>query len=511
MTCCSTTCRKWTSFGFSLGFLVSGFLLIFGWKSLFDTITNYELSLRSGTFQYKAWLDPPVDIYMDLFPFNWTNVDEFRKSKVWVKPRLEETGPYTFSIRLSRDNVKFNDNGTVSYNTIRTYHFVPERSNGSMDDILTVLDPVQMTIASVLKDKHYLIQRGTHYFLRRFNLTLDLSTTIRQLSFEGVRHPAMDFAERLRLMKGYDIPYDKFGWFYTRNGSASFEGDYTSWTGEGDIRKAGIIDEWNHSKHSSSYTGECSRVDGSSGDVFHPVNDDPTFSLFQADFCGKVTLERNGSDTVDDIEGNLYISTDKMFDNGTKYPERACFNPPGVTVENGLRNLTLCQYHAPAFISLPHFYLGDASLREAIDGMHPDPDKHKMYFLLEPTLGVPLKAHIVFQANMKLYSVSPIDSFKSVQNTTIPMMWIRVNSGMPDNYGSLIKLSFVAPTIGVCIGYSFVVLSLFLCGCGVMLEIKMRKGEHSYYNYVTNLFSKGSFSVTPLTAADVMSNDNNSV
>lgn len=48
---------------------------------------------------------------------------------------------------------------------------------------------------------------------------------------------------------------------------------------------------------------------------------------------------------------------------------------------------------APAFASFPHFYLGDPSLLENIEGLKPDPEKHNSYIDIHPTLGMPLGAN----------------------------------------------------------------------------------------------------------------------
>lgn len=68
--------------------------------------------------------------------FNWTNPDELLDPN--VKPHLVEMGPYVFMEKHKRVNVQFNtNNDTVSFNQIRTWHFVPEMSNGTLDDYVT--------------------------------------------------------------------------------------------------------------------------------------------------------------------------------------------------------------------------------------------------------------------------------------------------------------------------------------------------------------------------------------
>lgn len=72
-----------------------------------------------------------------------------------------------------------------------------------------------------------------------------------------------------------------------------------------------------------------------------------------------------------------------MLDNGTLYPEAACFCNGGC-VPAGVSNLTVCRYGAPAFASFPHFYLADSFFTDNVRGMRPDKEKHQFYLTLEP-------------------------------------------------------------------------------------------------------------------------------
>lgn len=67
--------------------------------------------------------------------FNWTNTHEVENPD--VKPILTECGPYVFLENHKRTNITWNENGTVTYNQIRTWHFMPDMSNGSLDDEIT--------------------------------------------------------------------------------------------------------------------------------------------------------------------------------------------------------------------------------------------------------------------------------------------------------------------------------------------------------------------------------------
>lgn len=68
--------------------------------------------------------------------FNWTNADEIQAKN--YKPNLTEVGPYVFLEKHKRVNVTFHpENDTVSFDQIRTWHFMPNMSVGTLDDNIT--------------------------------------------------------------------------------------------------------------------------------------------------------------------------------------------------------------------------------------------------------------------------------------------------------------------------------------------------------------------------------------
>lgn len=72
--------------------------------------------------------------------FNWTNTQDLYDPD--IKPLLTEVGPYIFREHYNRTNVTSNDNGTITFHQIRTWQFMPEMSNGSMDDEITNLNVI---------------------------------------------------------------------------------------------------------------------------------------------------------------------------------------------------------------------------------------------------------------------------------------------------------------------------------------------------------------------------------
>lgn len=75
-------------------------------------------------------------MYLKFMMFNWTNAHEIQAAN--YKPNLTEVGPYVFLEKHKRVNITFHpENDTVSFDQIRTWHFVPTMSVGTLDDNIT--------------------------------------------------------------------------------------------------------------------------------------------------------------------------------------------------------------------------------------------------------------------------------------------------------------------------------------------------------------------------------------
>ena len=79
---------------------------------------------------------------MKVYYFNVTNAEEILRDRNGTKPDIQEVGPYVYRQFTDLRNVTWNDNDTVTYYKNKTYFYQPNLSNGSLDDIVTVINPV---------------------------------------------------------------------------------------------------------------------------------------------------------------------------------------------------------------------------------------------------------------------------------------------------------------------------------------------------------------------------------
>lgn len=89
--------------------------------NLVNLVMDKELAIREGGLSYKWWKQPPVTPRLQIYIYNVTNADEFLNNG--EKPDLQELGPYVYLQRWEKTDIKFNDNGTVTYKIKKTFVF----------------------------------------------------------------------------------------------------------------------------------------------------------------------------------------------------------------------------------------------------------------------------------------------------------------------------------------------------------------------------------------------------
>lgn len=139
---CSVPQKKYWIWGCSAFWLLFALVLGLIWPMLSSKILYSMLELKEGSLTYNNWIEVPIPMYAEFFMFNWTNPEEVRNPN--VKPHFVQMGPYVFAEHHVRNDVQFFDNSTVAYNQTRTWEFVPERSNGTLEDKVTTLNTIAL-------------------------------------------------------------------------------------------------------------------------------------------------------------------------------------------------------------------------------------------------------------------------------------------------------------------------------------------------------------------------------
>merc|ERR1712080_19308 len=289
-----------------------------------------------------------------------------------------------------------------------------------------------------------------------------------------------------------NIPFDRFGWVYSRNGSEDYDGEFQMWTGEDDIYKVGQITMWNRKDNVGNFfPAPCDRLEGSAGEFF-PMDQSPTsVSYFTSDLCRPIHFNFKEETEILGIPGYKYHLDRGFLGNSTFNATNACYNPNvdlvvdlpfdylteepmkyrpyqgevNLPLPNGLLNVSSCKYNAPSYVSLPHFYKADPTL---LDQFHPDSDlhpteeKHSSYITMMPKEAIPLEVAIRLQINVlyRPFDGCPVDIFANVPPTFYPAIWFETHTMLTDDMAGDLKMLEIVPELGTYIG-------MFSLGMGV--------------------------------------------
>lgn len=492
--------RPWTNKSVGLGLLgllliITSACLYFLWPVIFHHILQKEMPLSPTSKAFEVWNDtstlPPM--YMRIRFFNWTNPQDLRVKG--QKPILEEVGPYVFREVRQKADVKFHpENNTVSYFYRRWWYFVPELTNGSLSDPIMQLDTVAISAKHKVRYRDEMMQSTLSFLLS--SSSVHIMKTVGELLFDGYDDSLIKLG-RLATM-GEDIPpFDKFGWFYMRNGSTMFDGHFNMDTGAADISQFGVLKKWNHKDTTPFFRSPCNVVEGSAGEFWPPYRRKDEIVLFSGDLCRPLTYEYTESTFHNGLEGYRYLLSEKTLGNNTRrrYPhDQAKYFEPTTTTEDffeaehssevtdspdedpdvvnigncycngkctpvGLMNVSSCRYGAPVFVSLPHFHRADPSLRERVVGLNPDEELHDFAITLEPTTGIPLKVSARLQVNVLLEPSKIVSLYKEVPTIYFPVFWFTLDVEATDEFVDDLKTLLSLPDV-----FRYIAVILFLVG-----------------------------------------------
>ncbi len=196
---------------------------------------------------------------------------------------------------------------------------------------------------------------------------------------------------------------------------------FTIYTGQDDISKAKQIIEFNGEDEISTWATPMD-VGGSDGTQFAPglSLEDDTLEVFQPDLLRKVEFKLSETVQMHGIDMFRYKLSEDTFKP----------SPEFYMDTEGLANLSL-EYGIPAYLSKPHFLDADSSVRNAIIGMNPDPDKHETYIDVEPITGITMNVRGRLQINFK---VAPTDLwYTNIQEIYAPILWVEKEAEIPEN------------------------------------------------------------------------------
>ncbi|XP_015188177.1 PREDICTED: protein croquemort-like isoform X1 [Polistes dominula] len=479
----SATKMKQSSLKFIIILVIGLMLLVVGsiaasfWSSIFNWFLLRELTLTPTSTIYNLWKETPIPMHLKFYFFNLSNPDVFNDLSK-NKPMLVEMGPYVFREIDYKINQVWNDNGTVTFQRRKVWYFDENLSKGKLTDKVTNLDPIVVTMGQLMKNKPIIIREIANKLIQAVNKGLTMTKTVGEVLFDGYKDELLIVAKKFNLT---NIPFTKFAWFYDRNNSDTFDGTFNMLTGKNNIHEMGIVKEWNFQNKTNYYKDSCGVINGTNGDLWPPLMDNKTASIFVPDICTYVTLTYQNQSLYQSIEGSKFISDETMLDNGDIVKSRKCFCMNETTCEpSGVLDVSKCKYGAPAFISLPHFYLADSSYGRAVEGLKPLREKHETFVIIEPKSGVPLEVKAQLQLNLMVEPIDGMSIFKYVRKTYMPMLWFTQEATLTSDYVSQVKFLLILPKLGLitCIGISAIGILITFIGIFVYIRQKWQTEDN---------------------------------
>jgi len=425
-----------------------------------------ELTFTDNSSSYNHYEDTPLytKTFMKVYYFDCVNAEAVMNDK--VKPLLRQVGPYTFREEREKTDITFSPDGNlVDFKWKKTWFFDPALSNGSLDDEIWTLNVIAVSAAESTRwpgrwgqDDYPFMQYMMNDTLKQENESLFMRARIGNLTFDGLDSPLIqmgDLGGDIGDAINASIPYDRFGWFYSRNMSSDYEGQYQMFTGEDLINKAGQISQWNSlSDLSYLYPQPCDQLYGSVGEFFPKERN--SISLFSSDLCRPVFFNYKEDTEVSGIPGFKYWLDSMFIGNATTNTSNSCYNPePDLVINypdlsyatinetlnmpliNGLLNISACQkWSAGTYVSLPHFYLADPVLLDQFDersDLHPNEEDHSSYMSIMQGTDIPLESALRFQINILYRPLPWIKIFEDLPPTFYPAMWYEVTSELAES------------------------------------------------------------------------------
>ncbi|KAM8716243.1 hypothetical protein ACLKA7_003171 [Drosophila subpalustris] len=470
-------------FGFCLGLF--GILCGMFWEDIFNWIKHKEMALAPDTQVYENWKTPPMELHLDIYMYNWTNPEEF--GNLSSKPILQQLGPYRFIDKPDKIDIVWHpENNSVTYRRRSLYYFDAAGSVGSLDDEVTTLNAVTLSAAATAKHWSSVKRGFVDTGLKIYDREISVTKTVDEMLFTGYSDPMIDAAIALPIFGDeVKVPFDKFGWFYTRNGSADLTGVFNVYTGADDLTKLGQMHSWNYQTHTGYFESYCGLTNGSAGE-FQPPQLQPggSVGLFTPDMCRTLRLDYEDTLEIEGVQGYKFTGGARSVDNGTLYPENLCFCG-AKCVPSGVMNVTACRFDSPVFMSYPHFYNADQYYLDQVEGLQPNKEDHEFYMVVEPRTGIPLEVAARFQVNMLVEPIEGITLYTDVPRIFFPLIWfeqkVRITPELADQL-KMLPLVLLAGQIfaGVCLTIGLILL------CWTPARHLLNSCRHREYNVKAN-------------------------
>lgn len=175
------------------------------------------------------------------------------------------------------------------------------------------------------------------------------------------------------------------------------------------------------------------------------------------------------------IPAYRYTLPENVFNTPDLTPSNQCYCDLdlGECPLQGVFNATPCTFGAPIFMSFPHFYNADSSLKEGVTGLNPNP-VYETYADLHPTLGFVMAGKNRIQVNVqvaKAFGISQVNMFED--GLMLPVAWIEYvleDKALPDDMiGIIFQTTFTLRSVELGLKYGCILSTGVTLFCILMI------------------------------------------
>ncbi|XP_075218703.1 scavenger receptor class B member 1-like [Lycorma delicatula] len=429
----------------------------------FEILMNERLKMVRGLPAYDWWLNPPDEVLLRVYVFNITNAEAFLDGSE-KKLRLDEIGPYIFREKLEHSDVRFHDNGTMTYRSHRTAVFFPELNELSLNATLIVPNLALLGMSSYLWDANFLTKIGFNLLLNKLDSQPILSSTVYNY-FWNFSDPLVRVA---RSIVPHLVPVDNMG--ILQQIYHKFSDEVTVYYGPHNGRRFFTLDQFNGESRLGYWQNEtCDTVQGSTeGVTYHQgIRKNDTLKYLRKTMCRVTPLYFKKALYKLGMKAYRFDLPMDVFSQPTDGHTAQCFNKPGYPdLPTGLNDASPCYYDFPVAVSFPHYMNADPIVCRKLEGLkEPDPEKHGSFVIVEPTTGVPMESRARSQSNLVMRPVKGIKRVEKFSDMYIPIFWAEYNQvGLPWYITALMYFTvIILPVSQFYISVSFIIFGLSLC------------------------------------------------
>uniref|UniRef100_A0A915EK68 Uncharacterized protein n=1 Tax=Ditylenchus dipsaci TaxID=166011 RepID=A0A915EK68_9BILA len=406
-------CAWSPSFFYSSFFIGLGTLLYL--PSIIETSIRQSSILAKDSQLLEKWTNPEYMISTNMWTFSVRNPDDVLNNSV---PEVKMMGPYVFDQKMRR-KVHSLENGTVKYESYRSYYFNEE--NSCVECFLHN----RIWIPNLIFQKF--VEAASKPTMRAATAAL-LVCAIPFVNF--VCETVLNLPERIGLF--YDKNDTTTGVFEIMDGSSdggNSLGKIVSFNGEKQMPE-----HWWTTPQATAID------DATDGTLFKPfINKSENLTVFVPELCKSLTLVFQKDVDYAGIAAYRYVVTQDDFDFSLDRNKGYC-HPSKKFMKSKMR----ARGEPPIIVSWPNFLFAPDFVRNSIKGIRDaNQERDQIELDLEPRLGAILQARRRFQINISMWKgvnlTMPGLDLSNFRNSIVPVLQIDEYSRIDAESLELIK------------------------------------------------------------------------